>query len=121
MARLLFRLNNVPDDEAQDIRELLTAENIHFYETDAGFWRVGLDAIWLADGEQEPAARELIRVYQETRRGRQQKNYAELVEQGQAPSMWQHFCMQPVRFIALLIAIVFVLGLTLIPFAMLVL
>lgn len=119
MARLLFKLNNVPDDEAQDIRELLTTENIHFYETDAGFWRVGLDAIWLPDDEQEEKARELVRTYQENRTAQQQKNYAELVEQGQVPSLWQHFCMQPVRFIALVIAILFVLGLTLIPFVML--
>jgi hypothetical protein len=119
MNRLLFKLNNVPEDEAQDIRDLLNTEGIQFYETDAGFWRVGLDAIWLADGSAEEKARELIRTYQENRTSQQQKNYAELVAQGQAPSLWQHFCVQPVRFIALLVAIVFVVGLTLIPFVIL--
>ncbi|HSC69634.1 MAG TPA: DUF6164 family protein [Cellvibrio sp.] len=119
MARLLFKLGNVPGDEAQDIRDLLNNHDIHFYETNAGFWRVGLDAIWLADGAQEEQARELIRNYQVERGLSQRANYAQLVEAGQVPSVWQRFCAQPFRFIALVVAIVFVAGLTLVPFVML--
>ncbi len=119
MARLLFKLAQVPDDEARDIRALLDEHQISYYETSAGFFRVGLDAIWLGDGTQEERARELIREYQAERCIRQQQNYAQLVEAGQVPSMWQVFCAQPIRFIASLIAIIFVAGLTLIPFVML--
>lgn len=119
MARLLFKLSNVPDDEAQDIRDLLNNHDIHFYETNAGFWRVGLDAIWLADGIQEEEARELIRIYQAERVVRQQENHAQLVEAGQVPSVWQRFCAQPIRFMALIVAIIFVAGLTVVPFVML--
>ena len=119
MARLLFKLSNVPDDEAQDIRDLLNNQDIHFYETNAGFFRVGLDAIWLADGSQEEQARELIRSYQAERVIRQQENYAQLVEAGQVPSVWQRFCAQPIRFIALVVAIIFVASLTVVPFVML--
>ncbi len=119
MARLLFKLAQVPDDEAAEIRALLDEHQISYYETDAGFFRVGLDAIWLADGVQEERARELIRVYQADRALRQQQNYAQLVEAGQVPSVWQHFCAQHIRFIAVTAAIIFVAGLTLIPFVML--
>mgnify|MGYP003576504646 CR=1 FL=1 len=119
MARLLFKLSNVPDDEAQDIREVLNNHDIHFYETNAGFFRVGLDPIWLADGSQEEQARELIRSYQAERVVRQQENYAQLVEAGQVPSVWQRFCAQPIRFIALVVAILFVAALTVVPFVML--
>lgn len=119
MARLLFKLTQVPDDEAQEIRALLDEHQIQYYETDAGFFRVGLDAIWLADGTQEEQARELIREYQAERAVRQQQNYAQLVEAGQVPSVWQHFCAQPIRFIAVALGIMFVAGLTLIPFVML--
>ncbi len=119
MARLLFKLAQVPADEAADIRALLDEHQIRYYETDAGFFRVGLDAIWLSNGDQEEQARELIRNYQAERVVRQQQNYAELVEAGQVPSVWQHFCAQPIRFIASAIAIVFVAGLTLLPFVML--
>lgn len=119
MATLLFKLTNVPDDEAQDIRTLLGENDIRFYETDAGFWRVGLDAIWLPDNSQFDQARDLIRTYQSERSAQQQQTYAELVEQGQAPGVWQKFRTQPIRFIGLVVAILFVLGLTLIPFLML--
>ncbi len=118
MARLLFKLAQVPDDEAQEIRMLLNEHQINYYETDAGFFRVGLDAIWLADGAQEQRARELIHAYQAERAIRQQQNYAQLVEAGQVPSLWEHFCAQPLRFMALVIAIIFVAGLTLLPFVM---
>jgi hypothetical protein len=119
MARLLFKLAQVPDEESQEIRVLLDEHQIHYYETDAGYFRVGLDAIWLADGAQEQQARELIKQYQHERAAREQENYAQLVEAGQAPTVWQHFCAQPVRFLALVAAIIFVAGLTLVPFVML--
>jgi hypothetical protein len=118
MARLLFKLAQVPDDEAQEIRDLLTREGIRFYETDAGFFRVGLDALWLADAEQEVQARELLTAYQQARNQSQRESYSRLVEAGQAPGIWQQFCAQPLRFIALLAAIIFVAGITLLPFVM---
>ena len=119
MARLLFKLAQVPDDEAQEIRALLDEHQIPYYETNAGFFRVGLDAIWLADAAVEERARELLREYQTERLMRQRQNYAQLVEAGQVPSVWQYFCAQPIRFIASALAIIFVAGLTLIPFVML--
>lgn len=119
MARLLFKLAQVPDDEAQDIRALLDEHQISYYETNAGFFRIGLDAIWLADGTQEERARELLRAYQTERAISQKQNYAQQVEARQVPSVWQVFCAQPIRFIATAIAIIFVAGLTLLPFVML--
>ncbi len=119
MARLLFKLAQVPTDEAQDIRDLLEANNIHYYETDAGFFRVGLDAIWLPDGSQEEQARELILRYQQERRAQQQATYAQLVKAGEMPGFWQNFRAQPLRYLLLLCAIIFVAGITLVPFLML--
>lgn len=119
MARLLFKLAQVPADEATDIRTLLDEHSIQYYETDAGFFRVGLDAIWLADNSQEEEARALIRTYQETRAAEQRASYTQLVEAGQAPTLWQHFCGQPIRFLLLVCAIIFVAALTLMPFLML--
>jgi hypothetical protein len=119
MAYLLFKLNNVPHDEAADIRELLTTHEIYFYETHAGMWRLGVEAIWLPDDTNAERAVELIRVYQVERTSHQQKNYAELVASGKAPSLWQNFRVSPLRFVLLTIAVVFVLVVTLIPFIML--
>jgi hypothetical protein len=119
MAYLLFKLNNVPDDEATDIRELLTEHDIYFYETLAGMWRLGVEAIWLPDDTNAERAVELIRVYQLERSARQQKSYADLLSSGQAPTLWQNFWGSPLRFVLLIIAVVIVLGVTLIPFILL--
>lgn len=119
MSKLLFKLSNVPDDEAQDIRELLAQHDISFYETDAGFWRVGLDAIWLVDDSQEQSARQLLDSYQNARLTEQIKLREDLEEQGLAPSFIKQLCARPIRSMGFMIGIVFVLGLTLIPFLML--
>ena len=119
MAILLFKLTQVPDDEAQEIRQLLGENEIHFYETDAGFWRVGLDAVWLADSTQEEQARALIADYQQVRTASQRENYAHLCAQGEAPSLLQKIAHQPLRFVGVILAVLFVLGLTLVPFIML--
>jgi len=118
MAILLFKLTNVPDDEAMDVRDLLERNDIYFYETSAGFWRLGVDALWLPDDTKAESARELIRQYQAERTANQQKVYAELVEEGHAPTLWKNFCASPLRFVMLVIAIVFVLTLTFAPFAL---
>jgi hypothetical protein len=120
MAILLFRLNNVPADEADEIRELLENNEIYFYETNAGMWRLGVDAIWIANKGEEEKARRLIAEYQAVRTANQQQNYAQLVEQGDQPTLWKNFCASPLRFVLLLMAIVFVLSLTFAPFAMMI-
>jgi hypothetical protein len=119
MTILLFRLANVPDEEVQEIRELLQQNNIQFYETDAGFFRVGLDAIWLRDKSQLESARELMQAYQQQRRQRQQEIHAELVAEGKAPTAWQLFRVQPLRYLGLLLIIAFVLAISLLPFVFL--
>lgn len=119
MAILLFRLANVPEDEAHEIRELLENNEINFYETDAGFWRIGLDAIWLRDKAQLEQAHELVQAYQIERAQRQQAIHAQLVAQGEVVTAWELFLSQPLRYLGLLFAIVFVLALTLLPFILL--
>lgn len=119
MPNLLFRLNGVPDDEAQDIRVLLEENAIRFYETDAGFWRVGVDAIWLPDDSQLEQARALLDTYQQQRVEHQQQTYAVLQEQGRAPSLRDKFAAQPFRILGLMVAILLVLALSLVPFLML--
>ncbi|MEE3087569.1 MAG: DUF6164 family protein, partial [Pseudomonadota bacterium] len=42
MAKLLFRMRDVPDDEAEEVRELLTQNKITFFETFAGNWGISM-------------------------------------------------------------------------------
>ena len=116
MARLLFRLTNVPDDEAMDVRQLLDDNGIHFYETDAGRWKVGVDAIWLPDDEQYEQAKALLDDYQQQRTKSQQEAYAELEASGEAPTLAKKIAAHPIRFLAQVIAIVFILAISIVPF-----
>ena len=116
MAALFFKLANVPDDEADDIRNLLSENNILFYETHAGFFRVGLDAIWLHDSTQLESAKQLLQDYQQKRYQSQRELFNQSQEKGEVETLWQRITHQPIRFFAALVAVVFVLTLTLVPF-----
>lgn len=116
MATLLFKLANVPDDEADEVRQLLRDNEIYFYETNAGMWKVGLDAIWLPDDSQKEQAKALLEDYQKTRTAHQQQAYAELEARGEAPTFAQKVAAHPVRFLAQLLAIIFILAISIVPF-----
>ena len=47
MSKLLFKMRHVPEDEAQEVRELLASNKIEFFETFAGNWGVSMPALWL--------------------------------------------------------------------------
>ena len=75
MAILLFSLRGVPDDEADDVRELLTEQAIDFYETSAGNWGISMPALWLKDHGQLAQAQELLANYQRQRYLTARENY----------------------------------------------
>ena len=75
MSVLLFKLNGVPEDEAEAIRECLSSQDIEFYETSAGNWGVSLAAIWLNDESRLEEARALIAHYQRQRALRAREDY----------------------------------------------
>lgn len=116
MAKLIFRLSNVPEDEAIDVRRLLDENNIPYYETDAGFWRVGVDALWLSDDSQYEYVKALLDEYQKTRTVEQQQRYQQQLADGEAETFVGRNARKPIRFILLAIAILFVLSFTLLPF-----
>lgn len=116
MASLLFKLNNVPNDEADEVRALLTEHKIPFYETNAGFFRVGLDAIWLHDSTQLEMAKQLLKDYQQKRTESQRTIYQESLQKGDVETFLQRMLNQPIRVFAAIVAVLFVLTLTLVPF-----
>ena len=61
MATLVFRLKYVLDEEADEIRQLLTDHDIAFYETTAGRWQISMAGLWVKDKDQAEQAIELIR------------------------------------------------------------
>ncbi len=116
MATLLFRLNNVPEDEAEDVRQLLDDKGLPFYETHAGFFGLGVAAIWLINDQQLPLAKAILDEYQAKRAIEQRQQYDELRASGDIPDFLQSIWQHPFRFVGVLLLIIFVLGLMLIPF-----
>ena len=116
MVTLLFRLNNVPEDEAEDVRQLLDDKGFAFYETQAGFFGLGVAAIWLINDEQLPIAKATLDEYQAKRAIDQRQQYENLRANGEIPGFFQSIFQHPFRFIGVLLLIAFVLSLMLIPF-----
>lgn len=116
MATLLFRLNQVPEDEAEDIRQLIEDGNFDTFETSAGFWGLGVAAIWLRDNEQRPRAQKLIDDYQQQRTIRMRADYNARVAAGEEPGFWQHNLQHPLRLLGIVVFVVFLLVVMLLPF-----
>lgn len=116
MPILLFKLNGVPEDEAEDIRALLDENRIDYYETDAGRWGISLAAIWLRDDRQLQGARDLINVYQQQRFVHAREVYEAKKAAGEVETLLDRALADPLRFMLYLLAILLILYLSIMPF-----
>lgn len=118
MAKLLLNLRYVPDDEADDVRALLAAHEIEYYETRPSLWGVSAGGIWVRhDGDAAAAAR-LMAEYQEQRRTRARREYEEAKRSGGA-TFATEFRAHPLRTLVILLGIALVLALSAAPFVLL--
>ncbi len=109
MALLLFSLRHVPDDEADDIRDLLVENQLDFYETNAGNWGISMPAIWLSDDQQYAKARTLIDAYQEQRRTILQYEYQQLKQSGKENTFFKNLWHNPAQTIVFIAAIILII------------
>ena len=116
MRHLLFNLQGVPDDEADDVRTLLIEHEIAFYETQAGRWRIGLAGIWLPNDLQKSEALSILEGYQHNRFESLEEDRRLLRELGIFQGMLQQFYVQPFRFVGSIVAISVVLMISILPF-----
>jgi len=116
MPVLLFKLRNVPDDEAADVRELLQQHDISFYETTAGNWGVSMPGIWLHDDTQLSTARELISAYQQQRQREAQTAWQQARQRGEQRTVLSMVAEAPLKVALLLIALGFILYISIMPF-----
>ncbi len=119
MAVHLFKLRNVPDDEADEIRERLSEHNIAFYETSPGIFGFSAPSIWLHDDKQLEHAREILHNYHTQRREKAQRHYAEQVANGQQRTFSDIAKENPVRVVAYIIIIGLILYFSIKPFVQL--
>ncbi len=99
MAKIFFRLRNVPDDEADEVRQLLDDHSIPWFETNAGRWGISFPAIWLSDERDQRRARELVDAYQLRRVQKLKEEEAERRQRGEQATMYTQFRQRPLRTI----------------------
>lgn len=116
MARLIFKLKSVSDDESDDIKNLLSENNIDFYESPAGNWEISLHALWIHDDAQYAQAKQLIDEYQVERSQRIRLETQQKIDQGDHETFIQRLSNKPVQFIIILVFIVFILYFSIVPF-----
>ncbi len=116
MAHLLFKLNGVPEDEAEEVRILLEDNEIDCYETDSGRWGLGYAAIWMRDKERLEHAKQLIQTYQHERFNRVSQEHQQALESGQRISRLAYFLQSPIRYSILIIFAAALAYFTVIPF-----
>jgi hypothetical protein len=95
MAILLFSLRGVPEDEAFEVRELLSSQHIDFYETSAGNWGISMPALWLRTDAQLRQAQQLLADYQQQRQITQRQLYLQRKQAGQQKTMAHVFKEKP--------------------------
>ena len=109
MSTLLFSLRGVPEDEAAEIRFLLTENSIDFYETSAGNWGISMPALWVVNNEKLIEAQQLLNEYHQQRATRQREIYEQLKKEGKNKQFIDVILEKPIRFIIYICAIAFIL------------
>ena len=108
MAKLLFRLKNVNEDEAAEVRALLADNDIAFYETEPGNWGISMPALWLVNEADYPEVRAMLDDYSKQRYQRVREEYEYLKGAGKTRTFMDMAKENPFK-VALYLAIVFVL------------
>lgn len=119
MPTLLMNLRHVPADEADDVRAMLDAQRIAFYETRPSLWGISAGGIWIVDDAAYADARRAMDEYQQQRAARARAEYAAAKRAGTAETFLSLLRADPVRVVMSVLGILFALGLVTIPFFLL--
>ncbi|MEM6987591.1 MAG: DUF6164 family protein [Pseudomonadota bacterium] len=114
---MLFRLNGVPDEEADGVRALLQNHRVETHETNRGFWGIGLAAIWLTanDRKEYLRARALIDEYQAEHAARARAE-RDANWRGHIPELIAQFRAKPVSMICFCLFTVAIVYFSVMPF-----
>lgn len=115
MSLLLFRLNNVPQEEADAVRALLDEDGIEFYETSAGAFGISVAAIWLPDESQAPRAKQLIAEFQERHSRQLRAEWEESRNRGEADTFLKRLRREPFKVLLLIAGLLVVLYVSVVP------
>ncbi|HEY7884209.1 MAG TPA: DUF6164 family protein [Cellvibrionaceae bacterium] len=116
MAKLLIKIRGATAEEVEGMVALLEEQQIACYLTDAGRWRIGVEALWLTHDDQYDRARELIDEFQQNFSRERREHWQQLRESGQAPTFLQQLFMHPIKVLLALVGITIIAAISLLPF-----
>jgi hypothetical protein len=111
MSKLLLNLRMVLEDEADDVRAMLDAHRIEYYETRPSRWGVSHGGIWVTHDQDIVQARQLMAEYQAQRRQRVRDERAAALRDGTAETFAGVLRREPLRVVSTVLAILALLGL----------
>ncbi len=116
MSIRLLNLRSVPDDEAEEIRQLLGEKGFDYYETPSGRWGISSPALWLRDESQVDRAKSELDQYQKQRYLRAKEEYESLKREGEQRTYTDIFRESPGRFLFYILIITLILYFSIVPF-----
>lgn len=116
MAKLLFKMYGVPEDEIEDVRALCEQYELEIYETEMGRWGIGIAAIWLRHNNQYDQAKEVLEEYQQQRFENAQESRREVEKLNLMQGLYVRFKQDPESFFLSLLGMAAILGISLYPF-----
>lgn len=116
MAKLLFKLNQVPDDEAFEVRALLDEHGVEYYETTSGNWGVSMAGIWLSEADDFERAKALLDDYQAERVLRMRAEQSQREAEGETDTFATRVGQRPLQVLSVLVFIAVIVYVTIVPF-----
>lgn len=116
MPHHLMNLRNVPDDEADEIRALFDEHDVRYYETPPSRWGISMGGFWVHDNAEAARAKALLKDYQQQRFETQRRAYEEHLARGEVGGVWSMLRRRPARTLAACLAILVIMGMSLLPF-----
>src|SRR6478672_1472452 len=102
MSKLLLNLRMVLEDEVDDVRALLDAHRIEYYETAPSRWGISHGGIWVTHDQDLAQAKRSVRAREER---------ATAVREGTAETFASTLRREPARVVLTILAILALLGL----------
>jgi hypothetical protein len=97
MPHLLLNFRGVPEDEIEEVRDLLAKYHFPVYETRPGPFGISAGGIWLPDDADLANAKRLLADYQRERQARARAEWEAAKADGTAPTLLDQFRAEPVR------------------------
>lgn len=99
MPTLILNLRDVPDDEAEEVRELMRENQIEFYETPPNRWGISAGGIWIRGDDDAARAKTLFDAYQRQRAHAARVEHERQKHAGEAETFWGLLKRQPLKML----------------------